>query len=72
MVTPTLLGLRFHRVSYLESIIISSVALTGIDLSKHSFHTHGQDNVGREILRKKAIDPDNQVSRSAPHRHRAL
>lgn len=33
---------------------MSSVALAGIDLGKHSFHPHGPDNVGREVLRKKA------------------
>lgn len=33
---------------------MSTVALVGIDLGKHSFHLHGQDKAGREVFRKKA------------------
>lgn len=32
---------------------MSTVALVGIDLGKHSFHLHGQDKAGREVFRKK-------------------
>lgn len=32
---------------------MTTVALVGIDLGKHSFHLHGQDKSGREVLRKK-------------------
>lgn len=32
---------------------MSDVALVGIDLGKHSFHLHGQDQSGRAVFRKK-------------------
>ncbi|MBU0901781.1 IS110 family transposase [Pseudomonas sp. MIL19] len=32
---------------------MKSVALIGIDLGKHSFHLHAQDNSGSEVFRKK-------------------
>lgn len=32
---------------------MSTLALVGIDLGKHSFHLHGQDSSGREVFRKK-------------------
>ncbi len=32
---------------------MSTVTLIGIDLSKHSFHLHGQDATGRMVFRKK-------------------
>lgn len=32
---------------------MNTVALIGIDIGKHSFHLHGQDNAGREVFRKK-------------------
>ena len=31
----------------------NEVALTGIDLGKHSFHLHAQDRSGRMVFRKK-------------------
>lgn len=37
----------------MEAIIMSDLALIGIDLGKHSFHLHGQDQPGREVFRKK-------------------
>ncbi|MFC0711469.1 IS110 family transposase, partial [Azorhizophilus paspali] len=33
---------------------MSTVALVGIDLGKHSFHLHGQDKAGQEVFGKKA------------------
>ena len=36
-----------------EAIIMSELALVGIDLGKHTFHLHGQDKPGREMFRKK-------------------
>jgi transposase len=36
-----------------EAIIMSELAMVGIDLGKHSFHLHGQDKTGREVFRKK-------------------
>ncbi|SFW59329.1 hypothetical protein SAMN03159511_0586, partial [Pseudomonas sp. NFACC19-2] len=36
---------------------MKTVALIGIDLGKHSFHLHGQDNAGREVFRKKTTRP---------------
>jgi len=55
MVTPTPCeGYALAGCFISEAIIMSSVALVGIDLGKHSFHLHGQDNVGREVLRRKA------------------
>lgn len=32
---------------------MQSVTLVGIDLGKHSFHLHGQDQLGRAVFRKK-------------------
>ncbi len=32
---------------------MQSVTLVGIDLGKHSFHIHGQDQLGRTVFRKK-------------------
>ncbi|SAL24018.1 transposase [Caballeronia udeis] len=32
---------------------MQDVTLIGIDLSKHSFHLHGQDRRGRMVFRKK-------------------
>lgn len=32
---------------------MNTVALVGIDLGKHSFHLHGQDNAGQAVFRKK-------------------
>ncbi|HDR9178763.1 TPA: IS110 family transposase [Burkholderia vietnamiensis] len=32
---------------------MESVTLVGIDLGKHSFHLHGQDQLGRAVFRKK-------------------
>ncbi|MGH8448122.1 IS110 family transposase [Pseudomonas sp.] len=32
---------------------MNDAALIGIDIGKHSFHLHGQDKAGREVLRKK-------------------
>ena len=32
---------------------MSDLALVGIDLGKHTFHLHGQDQSGRELFRKK-------------------
>lgn len=32
---------------------MSDLALVGIDLGKHTFHLHGQDQPGRELFRKK-------------------
>ncbi|MGH8436467.1 MAG: IS110 family transposase, partial [Pseudomonas sp.] len=32
---------------------MSTLALVGIDLGKHSFHLHGQDKSGREVFHKK-------------------
>lgn len=32
---------------------MSTATLVGIDLGKNSFHLHGQDEVGREVFRKK-------------------
>ncbi len=29
---------------------MSTLALVGIDLGKHSFHLHGQDKSGREVF----------------------
>src|SRR3979490_1798057 len=40
-------------VLFSEAIIMSELALVGIDLGKHSFHLHGQDKPGRELFRKK-------------------
>jgi transposase len=40
-------------VLFLKAIIMSTLALVGIDLGKHSFHLHGQDSTGREVFRKK-------------------
>ncbi|NUT90379.1 IS110 family transposase [Pseudomonas corrugata] len=36
---------------------MSESALIGIDLGKHSFHLHGQDESGREVFRKKLSRP---------------
>jgi len=55
MVTPTPCeGYVLAGCFISEAIIMSSVALVGIDLGKHSFHLHGQDAAGREVFRKKA------------------
>jgi hypothetical protein len=32
---------------------MQDVTLIGIDLGKHSFHVHGQDQHGKALLRKK-------------------
>lgn len=32
---------------------MNNIALIGIDLGKHSFHVHCQDNSGRALIRKK-------------------
>jgi hypothetical protein len=34
-------------------IIMQQVKLIGIDLGKHSFHLHGQDEHGNVVFRKK-------------------
>lgn len=44
---------------------MQSVTLVGIDLGKHSFHLHGQDQLGRAVFRKK-VDPAS-FSRTATH-----
>jgi transposase len=54
MVTPTPCeGYAFAGCFILEAIIMSELALVGIDLGKHTFHLHGQDVSGREMFRKK-------------------
>lgn len=54
MVTPTPYeGYAFAGCFVSEAIIMSELALVGIDLGKHSFHLHGQDKPGRELFRKK-------------------
>jgi hypothetical protein len=32
---------------------MANLTLLGIDLGKHSFHLHGQDSAGKQVLRKK-------------------
>jgi len=50
---PPLHRLCFKYVANLRETIMQSVTLVGIDLGKHSFHLHGQDNSGRAIFKKK-------------------
>lgn len=53
MVTLTL-SAYVDRVIFLkEAIKMNTTAIIGIDLGKHSFHVHCQDQHGKAILRKK-------------------
>ncbi len=40
---------------FVEAILMNAVALIGIDLGKHSFHLHAQDEKGRMVFRKKVL-----------------
>ena len=46
-------GYAFTGCFISETLIMSELALVGIDLGKNTFHLHGQDKPGRELFHKK-------------------
>nr|WP_256579195.1 hypothetical protein [Pseudomonas sp. VI4.1] len=46
---------------------MNTMTLLGIDIGKHSFHLHGQDAKGHQVLRKK-ISRSQLLSTLAQHR----
>lgn len=53
MVTLTLSAYVDRVILLKEAVIMNTTAIIGIDLGKHSFHVHCQDQHGKAILRKK-------------------